>query len=151
MEITIDKKHTPGENKDNSNIINYFNNNNNLNEKTNIKKKENQKKHFKVEKIIEKCKNLNNFNLINYMCRLMNENKYKYLKVILMQLGKDYIINCFERTLMIENDGGLMTKNNKEKKTTGGIFFTIVKQDPEAKKILKTASKISKKMSKSKK
>ena len=151
MEIINNDSQAQEENKDNNNILNDNINNNNLNEKTNIKNKQNQKKHFNVEKIIEKCKNLSNFNLINYMAKIMQESKSKYLKVVLMQLGKDYIIKCFERALNIENTGGLMMKNNKEKKTIGGVFFTIIKQDPEAKKILKTASKMSKKMSKSKK
>lgn len=121
---------------------------------------------FNVDEIIEKCQEKNGIELLNFMCFVMREKKRNILELLFKELGKEYLIAMLEKTLNIENSGGLtkgksmyqkkkdekdekktnennsITINNiNEKKTTGGIFFTLIKKDPEAKDILSKASK----------
>ena len=156
------------------NIISTANNDNKKEEssKENIKKALFfDKKSFKVDEIIEKCKEKDGIELLNYMCSIMQERKRNILEMLYKDLGKDYLIVKLEKTLIIENSGGLLkekniyAKKNEEKgneskvkdnnssgkKSTGGIFFTLIKKDPEAKKILSKAAKQDYKESKNRK
>ena len=126
----------------------------------------NKKLIFNVEEIINKCKEKDGVELLNYMCSIMKEKKRNILETLYKELGKDYLIFNLEKALNIENNGGLNkgkcmypkkeekkekndnTKNNNdnndstnEKKSTGGIFFSLVKKDPEAKNILNRATR----------
>ncbi len=106
------------------------------------------------------------------MCTVMHEKKRNMLELLYKDLGKEYLIAMLEKTLNIENNGGLnkgkciyakkeeekkskenipIKNNNIEKKTTGGIFFALIKKDPEAKDILNKASKLDWKQSKQRK
>ena len=104
--------------------------------------------YFNIDKILYKCKNLNGFKLVSFIGQIMKEPKLKYLMMVFRALGKDYVLNKFEKALEIENNGGMNINKTNEKKTTGGIFFTLIKEEPEAKKILKDVSKEVKKLSK---
>ena len=134
------------ENQDLNNKLNFDNSNNPNYEKTN--NNQNQQRKFNVNEILEKCQKLNNYNLINYMCEIMHETKIKFMKVLLINFGKKYLLHFFEKTLNVENSGGLIQAKTEEKKSTGGVFFSLIKEDPEGKKLLKNASKMSKKLSK---
>jgi hypothetical protein len=126
----------------------------------------NKKLIFNVEEIINKCKEKDGIELLNYMCSIMKEKKRNILETLYQELGKDYLIFNLEKALNIENNGGLNKgkcmypkkeekkekndniKNNNdnndstnEKKSTGGIFFSLVKKDPEAKNILNRATR----------
>ena len=103
----------------------------------------------------------------------MHEKKRNMLELLYKELGKEYLITMLEKTLNVENNGGLnkgkkintkkeekekknseniLIKNNViEKKSTGGIFFTLIKMDPKAKDILNKASKLDWKQSKQRK
>ena len=107
------------------------------------------------------------------MCTVMHEKKRNMIELLYKELGKEYLIAMLEKTLNVENNGGLnkgksiyqkkeekekknseniLVKNNViEKKSTGGIFFTLIKMDPEAKDILNKASKLDWKQSKQRK
>ena len=126
----------------------------------------NKKLIFNVEEIINKCKEKDGIELLNYICSIMKEKKRNILETLYKELGKDYLIFNLEKALNIENRGGLNKgkcmypkkeekkekndniKNNNdnndstnEKKSTGGIFFSLVKKDPEAKNILNRATR----------
>ena len=108
-----------------------------------------------------KCKEKDGIELINFICAVMEEKKRNLLESLYKELGKDYLISTLEKALDIENNGGLNkgkskyekkedkkeeddNKNNicvNEKKSTGGIFFSLIKKDPEAKKILNKVSR----------
>ena len=125
--------------------------------------KSNEKFDFNIDEIINKCKEKEGIDLINYICVIMKEKKRNILESLYQELGKDYLIFTLEKALNIQNNGGLNkekckypkkeekmnqeeeknTNNNiqNEKKSTGGIFFTLIKKDPEAKSILIKASK----------
>ena len=85
------------------------------------------------------------------------------LESLYKELGKDFLIAMLEKTLEIENNGGLIKgksqyakkkeekksnennesiENDNPKKSTGGIFFTLIKTNPEAKVIMNRATKI---------
>ena len=158
------------------NPINIFNSINIINNKINASENEikypfiNMKK-YNVDEIIEKCKEKNGMELLNYICTIMHEKKKNMLEMLYKELGKNYIIVMLEKTLNIENDGGLSKgkskytkkeeeknidnsldlKNINEKKSTGGIFFALIKNDPEGKDILNKASKLDWKQSKQRK
>ena len=121
-----------------------------------------KKKPFNVDEIIEKCKEKDGNELLNYMCVIMHEKKKFILESLYKELGKDFLIAMLEKTLEIENNGGLIKgkciyakkkeekksnennqsiENDNPKKSTGGIFFTLIKNNPEAKVILNRASK----------
>ena len=136
-------------------------------EKTNIFSSEisksNEKFSFNIDEIINKCKEKEGIDLINYICVIMKEKKRNILESLYQELGKDYLIFTLEKALNIQNNGGLSKEKCKyekkdkkmnqednkdinndiqnEKKSTGGIFFTLIKKDPEAKNILIKASK----------
>ena len=120
-----------------------------------------QKISYNIEEIIMKCKEKDGIELINFICAVMEEKKRNLLESLYKELGKDYLISTLEKALDIENNGGLNkgkskyekkedkkeeddNKNNicvNEKKSTGGIFFSLIKKDPEAKKILNKVSR----------
>ena len=162
-----------------SNQFNLFNSANNMNDTDDTSKSEInktfpsfKKKLFDVDEIIEKCKEKNGIELLNFMCSVMHEKKRNMLESLYKELGKGYLISMLEKTLNIENNGGLNKgknlygkknqekKNNEnnsfsnitnEKKSTGGIFFALIKKDPQAKDILNKASKLDWKQSKQRK
>ena len=121
----------------------------------------NQKISYNIDEIIIKCKEKDGIELINFICAIMKEKKRNLLESLYKELGKDYLISTLEKALDIENNGGLNkgkskyekkedkkeeddNKNNiyvNEKKSTGGIFFSLIKKDPEAKKILNKVSR----------
>ena len=122
----------------------------------------NKKIAFNIDEIIAKCKEKDGGELINYICVVMKEKKRNILEALYKELGKEYLIFTLEKALNIENSGGLNKEKSKyqkkednlekndnntnnicvnEKKSTGGIFFTLVKKDPEAKAILNKASR----------
>ena len=108
-------------------------------------------KKYDIDHIIETCEEKDNIELINYMCEVMHEKKRIILETLYKELGKKYLISKLESTLTIENSGGLkkgksiFLKENKncknENKSSGGVFFSLIKNDPEAKEILLKASK----------
>ena len=151
--------------------INGIISNNIINNKELSFKKERK---FNVDQIIEKGKLKEGNELITYMCNIMHEKKRNILELLFKELGKEYLLSMLEKTLNIENNGGLFKEKCKyekkngnensnsiisntggpgvnEKKTTGGIFFTLIKKDPEAKAILNRASKMDWKESKQRK
>ena len=122
---------------------------------------ENQKISYNIDEIIIKCKEKDGIELINFICAIMKEKKRNLLESLYKELGKEYLIFTLEKALNIENNGGLNKEKSKyqkkednkeqddnknnicvnEKKSTGGIFFSLIKKDPEAKKILNKVSR----------
>ena len=97
------------------NIISTANNDNKKEEssKENIKKALFfDKKSFKVDEIIEKCKEKDGIELLNYMCSVMQERKRNILEMLYKDLGKNYLIVKLEKALIIENSGGLLKEKN---------------------------------------
>ena len=158
-----------------SNPLNILNTINSTINVTQLSEKEtsfSKKATFKVDEIIEQCKDKNGIELLNFRCGVMHEKKRNMLELLYKELGKDYLIAMLEKTLNIENSGGLIkgkcsyskknevikinenipiAKNMNEKKSTGGIFFALIKKNPETKGILNKASKLDWKQSRQRK
>ena len=155
-------------------------NENNIESKSDALKKEEtknetfslNKKEFNIDEIIEKCKEKDGIELLNYMCTIMHEKKRNIMESLYKELGKDFLIAILEKTLNIENNGGLekgksiYSKKKQEekakesnlesnhiceKKSIGGIFFGLIKKDPEGNVVLKKASKLDYKESRQRK
>ena len=73
------------------------------------------KKFFNIDEIIKKCKDKDGIELLNYICSIMQERKRNVLEMLYKELGKDYLIMILEKTLNIENSGGLLKEINSEK------------------------------------
>ena len=74
------------------------------------------KKFFNIDEIIKKCKDKDGIELLNYICSIMQERKRNVLEMLYKELGKDYLIMILEKTLNIENSGGLLKEIKSEKK-----------------------------------
>ena len=112
---------------------------------------------YNIDKIKLECENKNGTTLIKYICYILNETREDLLISFYEYLGKDFLLGKFYETLEIENKGGIKKKipmskkdNNEiiiieeihERKTSGGILFTLLKKDNESKLIYKKLTKI---------
>lgn len=96
---------------------------------------------YNIEKIIKECNIKEGTQLIKYVSQILNEPKEDLIAEIYKELGKDFIISYLNKTLNIENNGGmskLSSSQTKEKKSPGGVFFYLMKtNDPSVKSIIK--------------
>jgi len=111
---------------------------------------------YNIDNIKIECKKREGLNLIKYICFILNENREDLLIRFYEKLGKDFLLGKFYETLEIENKGGIYKKKannkkddneifiieNKERKTSGGVLFSLLKQDNESKLIYKKLTKI---------
>ena len=111
---------------------------------------------YNIDNIKIECKKREGLNLIKYICFILNENREDLLIRFYEKLGKDFLLGKFYETLEIENKGGIYKKipnnkkedneifiiENKERKTSGGVLFSLLKQDNESKLIYKKLTKI---------
>ena len=111
---------------------------------------------YNIDNIKIECKKREGLNLIKYICFILNENREDLLIRFYETLGKDFLLRKFYETLEIENKGGIYKKipnnkkedneifiiENKERKTSGGVLFSLLKQDNESKLIYKKLTKI---------
>lgn len=84
---------------------------------------------YNVEKIINSLKVKDGHNLVNYVGYVLSEKRKDVIKRAYNELGKEMLLAFLEKTMTIENEGGLekAQNNNNEKKSPGGIFFKLVK------------------------
>ena len=154
-------------NEINTLISNMNNIDNNIDDLSKNEKKNDltsiKKRIFNVDEIIEKCKEKDGIELLNFMCSVMHEKKRNILEMLYKELGKHYLIVTLEKALDIENNGGLekgkciyakkiedkktnenspVVKNPNEKKSTGGIFFSLIKKDPNGKSVINKATRL---------
>ena len=111
---------------------------------------------YNIDNIKIECEKRVGKNLIKYICFILNENREDLLVGFYENLGKDFLLAKFYETLEIENKGGIYKKKannkkddneifiieNKERKTSGGVLFSLLKQDNESKLIYKKLTKI---------
>ena len=95
------------------------------------------------------------YNIDNIREECLNEEKDELLIRIYEELGKDFLLNKLYEALQIENNGGVAKKiqpkktiengeeilviedNDNERKTPGGVLFTLFKNDQESRLIYK--------------
>lgn len=97
---------------------------------------------YNIDNIKKICNEKENDSLIRYIGLILNEPRTDLIRIIFKDLGKDFLINKLIKTCEIENKGGMKKKNlndneNFERKTPGGVFLNLIKNDEESKSIFK--------------
>ncbi|XP_012285359.1 phosphorylated adapter RNA export protein isoform X2 [Orussus abietinus] len=59
----------------------------------------------------------------------LNEKKDLLIKRIVDIIGKDMAIDFFQKTKKIEEDGGMLIMNGSRRRTAGGVYLWLVKND----------------------
>jgi hypothetical protein len=110
---------------------------------------------YNIDNIKIECEKREGINLIKYICFILNENREDLIVGFYQHLGKDFLLGKFYETLEIENKGGIYKKipnkkkdeneifliEDQERKTSGGVLFSLLKQDKESKLIYKKITK----------
>ena len=110
---------------------------------------------YNIDNIREECDKIEGIILIQFIMQILNEEKDELLIRIYEELGKDFLLNKLYEALQIENNGGVAKKiqpkktiengeeilviedNDNERKTPGGVLFTLFKNDQESRLIYK--------------
>ena len=98
--------------------------------------------YYNIDNIKKICSEKENDALIKYIAFILNEPRIDLIKIIFKDLGKEFLINKLIKTCEIENKGGMKKKNlnsneSFERKTPGGVFLNLVKNDEESKSLFK--------------
>ncbi|XP_054159841.1 phosphorylated adapter RNA export protein-like [Oppia nitens] len=86
--------------------------------------KKSSKKSSKKKKI---RKNQKDF--VTEMAHKLKEPKVDLLKRVFETIGESKMTELFSATLDVESSGGLMTLDGKRRRTPGGVFFQLLKND----------------------
>ena len=97
---------------------------------------------YNIDNIKKLCNEKENDSLIRYIGLILNEPRTDLIRIIFKDLGKEFLINKLIKTCEIENKGGMKKKKlnyneNFERKTPGGVFLNLIKNDEESKSIFK--------------
>jgi len=99
---------------------------------------------YNIDNIIKICKEKENDSFIKYIGLILNEPRTDLIKIFFINFGKDFLINKLLKTCEIENKGGMKKKlinnNSKEifeRKSPGGVFLNLIKNDEESKNLFK--------------
>ena len=97
---------------------------------------------YNIDNIKKLCNEKENDSLIRYIELILNEPRTDLIRIIFKDLGKEFLINKLIKTCEIENKGGMKKKklnDNEifERKTPGGVFLNLIKNDEESKSIFK--------------
>ena len=97
---------------------------------------------YNIDNIKKLCNEKENDSLIRYIGLILNEPRTDLIRIIFKDLGKEFLINKLIKTCEIENKGGMKKKklnDNEifERKTPGGVFLNLIKNDEESKSIFK--------------
>lgn len=128
-----------------------------------------EKPKYNVDSIINNAKDKEGKEFTNYIAFIMKESQKELIEDLYKELGKDFLLKFFEKALTIENNTGMERKiprkkkekeesekvNNEQtiiKRTIGGIFFFLIrdneKQNLFVKNIFKNHAKKTQKMKK---
>jgi hypothetical protein len=100
---------------------------------------------YNMENIFTHLKNREGKGLVRDVCDIIGEERRDLLEKCYGIIGKDMFLGLLEKTLKIQNDGGVdkfssketekmkieedPNLDQKEKKTTGGIFLKLIKTE----------------------
>lgn len=98
-------------------------------------------KKYNVDSIIENAKVKDGKDFIYYLASVMKEPEKDLIADLYKELGKDFLLGLFEKTLEIENGNGMIKKSTKDDKvvrrTTGGIFFFLIRSNEKGNDFVK--------------
>jgi hypothetical protein len=100
-------------------------------------------KKFNVDKLILSIKEKDGHALVNFIGYILSEKRKDVIKKAYAELGKEMLVALVEKTLIIENEGGIsksdqmisptekgkVNSNNNERKTPGGVLFKLIKDE----------------------
>lgn len=69
--------------------------------------------------------------LIAKIAEFLHEPKVELIERIVTHLGKDVAIRILEATKDVEEGGGMYTLDGSRRRTPGGVYLTLMKQQPE--------------------
>ena len=80
--------------------------------------------------------------------KALKESQIHLVKNVVQTLGPDATFGLLQRTRDIQNSGGMKSQGDGSLKTSGGVFFTLVKEiaSPEAKQIIFQSDKNAKRL-----
>lgn len=85
-----------------------------------------------VEAMVEILKNdSNNYRVAVSLAKFLGELNVTYFKNVLHIHGRPKVIHWIRRTVEINDEGGMFTKSGGRKRTIGGIFIQLVKENNE--------------------
>jgi hypothetical protein len=95
---------------------------------------ENGERVFEVAGLIEYLEKREGKGLVRDLCSMIGEERRDLLEQCFAIIGKNLFLKLVEKTLIIQNEGGV-EKNNvgkeliNEKKTAGGVLFSLIKKE----------------------
>jgi len=92
---------------------------------------QNKQKPCSEEKLKEAVNILANNKVVSeIVTKLKEENPIaiKTISVILEKIGHNKTLEILNETLRIESQGGMLLKDNKQRRTPGGVFFSLAKE-----------------------
>ena len=117
-----------------------------------------EKPKYNVVSIINDAKDKEGKDFTNYIAFIMKESQKELIEDLYKELGKDFLLKFFEKALTIENNTGMERKiprkkkeleenektNNEQtilKRTIGGIFFFLIRNNEKQNLFVKTIFK----------
>ena len=117
-----------------------------------------EKPKYNVDSIINDAKDKEGKDFTNYIAFIMKESQKELIEDLYKELGKDFLLKFFEKALTIENNTGMERKiprkkkelaenektNNEQtilKRTIGGIFFFLIRNNEKQNLFVKTIFK----------
>ena len=117
-----------------------------------------EKPKYNVVSIINDAKDKEGKDFTNYIAFIMKESQKELIEDLYKELGKDFLLKFFEKALTVENNTGMERKiprkkkeleenektNNEQtilKRTIGGIFFFLIRNNEKQNLFVKTIFK----------
>lgn len=117
-----------------------------------------EKPKYNVDSIINDAKDKEGKDFTNYIAFIMKESQKELIEDLYKELGKDFLLKFFEKALTVENNTGMERKiprkkkeleenektNNEQtilKRTIGGIFFFLIRNNEKQNLFVKTIFK----------
>lgn len=82
-------------------------------------------------KFVELSSDMHRKDVAGKIAYSLQEPKRDMVKVVVEELGIKKSINVWKETWDIEQTGGMMVNNGSRRRTPGGVFFQLLKKDPE--------------------
>ncbi|PIK57172.1 putative phosphorylated adapter RNA export protein [Apostichopus japonicus] len=90
-----------------------------------VEKYSNSMKHVKLRSDMHKK------DLAGKIAYSLQEPKREMVKTVVDELGVEKVMSVWEETWDLEQHGGMMVNNGSRRRTPGGVFFQLLKTDPD--------------------
>ncbi|XP_050530584.1 phosphorylated adapter RNA export protein [Daktulosphaira vitifoliae] len=83
------------------------------------------------------CENKTIDQFLDELCKNLHETNKTLMSSLLSKIEKNLLLEKYEKTRLIEANGGQLIKNGGRRRTSGGIFFNLIKEDSSIPKLAK--------------